>query len=121
MFPPESSAAQGLSHCNGCGACCRISPCLLAPSDYTRLARHLGETKAQFAKHIRIERLPDGKFQVRMKPPCDFLNGNECTIQAHKPKGGAEFECWTPATYALSYHWTEKDFRAIGANVTPRR
>lgn len=111
--PPESSVAQGLTHCNGCGACCRTSPCLLMPEDVRRIADHLGESRRQFAQRLQVERTPDHRWQVRMRGPCSFLCAdNRCDIHDVKPRPAREFECWVPDT--RRYLWRESDLRLIG-------
>lgn len=114
LMPAETSAAQGLKHCNQCGACCRAAPCLLLPKDVRRIADVLGESRKAFGKHLQVERTPQGHWQVRMRAPCDFLDGNRCRLGENKPTGGAQYECWTPRTHALTYHWRPADLRLIG-------
>lgn len=110
---PETSAAQGLKSCNRCGLCCAANPCLLEPGDVERIAAHVGETVREFARSLQLEVTPAGHKLVRLRQPCRFLAGTECTIQAHKPKGGAEFECWTPSTYRKTYAWPRAAARAL--------
>lgn len=107
----ETSAAQGLDHCNGCGACCREAPCLLLPDDVPRITAHLGVSREYLMGALQIERTPRGQFQVRMKNPCTFLDGNRCEIHEAKPAGGRDFQCWTdnPQTY----YWSEADMRSL--------
>jgi Fe-S-cluster containining protein len=109
---PETSAHQGLSECNQCGVCCLTSPCLLVPKDVSRIAQELGESRREFSMHLQVELIPDGRRLVRMKNPCDFLDGRLCRIHSFKPKGGRDFKCWTdnPQTY----FWREPDLRLIG-------
>ena len=102
----ETSAVQGLDHCNECGACCRIAPCSLMPDDVARIEAHIGRS---LLPSIQVGKRPSGEWVVRMKPPCDFLDGNRCTIHEVKPVGGREFECWNPATHRRTYHWSESD------------
>lgn len=109
---PETSAAQGLDHCNGCGLCCRVAPCLLLPADVPRLRKGLRMSVRRLQAVIQVERTPAGHWQVRMRDPCPMLAGNECTIHAFKPTGGRDFKCWTdnPQTY----HWTRRDLKLVG-------
>lgn len=112
---PDTSAAQGLKHCNGCGVCCRIAPCLLVPRDVHRLSKHLDMSREQLAhKFLQIEGTPEGRFLVRLRGPCAFLDGNDCRIHAIKPKGGADYGCWKPNPQ--TYYWTPTALRIIGAS-----
>lgn len=109
---PQTSLAQGLTHCNGCGACCRVSPCLLVPDDVRRIAEHLGESRKQFAHRVQVERTPDRRWQVRMRAPCSFLGAdNRCAIHEVLPRPAREFECWVPD--ARRYLWSESDLRIV--------
>lgn len=102
---PETSAAQGLAHCNQCGACCRRNPCLLKPADVARLNQHVGPVH----EYTALERTAAGRWQIRMRRPCRFLVENRCSIQEHKPSGGRDFECWTPDT--RNYFWSPAELR----------
>lgn len=86
----ETSAAQGLAHCNQCGKCCENSGCTLAAGDAERIAKHLGITLREFYR--RHTAFADDA--VVMLTPCNFYVNKLCSIQPVKPTGGREFECW---------------------------
>jgi len=108
---PESSVAQGQTQCNGCGACCRIAPCLLLPADIRRLCQGLGVSRRELSHKLQVERTPQGQWQVRMRNPCAYLQGNECAVHDFKPTGGRDFKCWS--SNQKRYFWSESDLRLI--------
>ena len=110
ILGPETSAAQGLNHCNECGACCRLAPCSLLPHDVARIEAHVGRS---IKTDIQIGRSKQGEFVVRMKPPCTFLKDNRCTIHEVKPTGGRQFECWNPETFKHRYEWSVSEIREL--------
>ncbi len=112
MFP---SSQLGLKHCNGCGLCCRKSTCHLVPSDVDKI-------REQTELEVDIYGLPDGTFRVKTKMGpngCVYLTeDNQCGINSVKPKGGADYECWTPSTWLLQYEWDFKDVKRYFKGVT---
>lgn len=109
---PETSAAQGLSACNKCGVCCRVSPCLLVPKDVKEICRYLNVSVGEFVKTLLVERTQKGQWQVRMKGPCAYLKENECSIHPVKPRGGKDFRCWAPSD--TTYYWSEEALAKLG-------
>ena len=122
---PVTSVAQGLSHCNGCGVCCR-DPCLLKPKDVAPIAKHLGVERAVFVA-TQLDFIPLATqgfvyFAVRPKRRadghCHFLTDDKrCGIHEVKPWGGADFECWTPEKTWVSRDmlawWRPEDFEEL--------
>jgi len=104
---PETSVAQGLNYCNACGVCCRVSPCLLLPKDVARLQAY-----GLQPEHLQIEHTPSGRWVVRMRPQCVFLDGNLCRVHDVKPTGGRDFRCWTENEQ--TYYWSPEELGAIG-------
>ena len=109
---------EGKKYCTRCGECCKANPCLLEEADVQRIADHLGMPRDDFVRtKLDVERHGD-KFAVRPKRNargCIFLKGNDCGINRVKPKGGREFECWTPQGSGERYHW--RSLSSIGVVV----
>lgn len=106
---------RDISACDDCGLCCQ-TPCLIgSPDELPVISAAVGR---DIRHSLSVERTPAGDMLVRVsrQSPCEFWNGR-CTLQAVKPKGGREFECWTPATFALTYHWSPADLAAAGIRV----
>lgn len=100
---------RNITACDHCGVCCTRAPCLLgSPREVKNISRAVGYDIRQ---HLRIEKTDDG-IQVRISgAPCVFFNGR-CSIHHVKPKGGREFECWTPDD--RRYYWTAAQLAKIG-------
>jgi Fe-S-cluster containining protein len=114
-----TSAQLGLNHCNKCGECCRQSTCILEEADVPKIARHLGVMKKKLVrKFLQVYEPSRGRYAVKPRMTatgCVFLKDNLCSIQSVKPKGGREFECWTPQGDGKRYEWTS--LAAIGIRV----
>jgi Fe-S-cluster containining protein len=106
-------ARSDIGACDHCGQCCKTSPCLLgSPAELFALSDRLGY---DVRRHVVVERTPDEQWRVRISrvgKPC-VLWDNGCTVHDIKPKGGREFECWTPATFAKTYHWSKQQLAEI--------
>jgi Fe-S-cluster containining protein len=117
----KTSAELGLTECNRCGGCCRNSTCHLSLGDVPKIAKHLGITGEEFArKYLAIFRPQESRFAVKPRMTesgCVFLRGNDCAIQDVKPKGGREYECWTPQPHASRYWWPSSSLSRIGVAV----
>ena len=111
IYRPEISA------CDHCGLCCR-SPCLLGGwDDVQRIAAFLGVSEHDLLGRLMFEKTKTGEFRVRPKPAgdrCQFHVNGRCAIHEVKPKGGREFECWTPSTQRQTYGWSRADIEKIG-------
>lgn len=117
----QTSADLGLSHCNQCGECCRQSSCHLSEQDTSKIAQHLGLSRREFARQY-LTVIPTAAGAVAIKPRmtpqgCVFLKDSKCSIQAVKPKGGREFECWTPQPHASRYWWPSDRLKRIGVAI----
>jgi Fe-S-cluster containining protein len=105
----KTSAELGLNYCNQCGECCRRSTCHIDEKDVPRIAKFLGVSRGQFMKQyvtIFIPRRGSAAVKPKMTATgCTFLVGNQCALQPVKPRGGREFECWTPQPSSSRYWW----------------
>jgi Fe-S-cluster containining protein len=117
----KTSAELGLTHCNRCGECCRKSTCHLEQQDASRIAQHLGISRREFAlKYLQVILPADGKAAVKPRMTqdgCIFLKNNECSIQSVKPKGGRDYQCWTPQGSGERYWWPSDRLSRIGVKV----
>lgn len=116
----KTSAELNLTECNRCGECCRQSTCHLSLGDVPRIAKHLGMSRDELVRKLVIYRA--SPTHVAVKPQktesgCVFLRGNECSIHAVKPKGGREYECWTPQPDRSRYWWRSESLKRIGVVV----
>lgn len=101
--------------CIQCGSCCIRFPCLLGDSsEVTNISEYLGY---DIRKHLVVESV-EGQYRVRISTvgaPCVLWDRDKgCTVHPVKPKGGREFECWTPSTFKLTYFWNKHELEKIG-------
>jgi Fe-S-cluster containining protein len=122
----QPSYQTGEKHCNGCGHCCRAGTCHLVETDVPRIATHLGITPSELARDY-LEGFKPAHGRVAVKPRmtltgCVFLKGNDCGIQAVKPKGGVDYECWSEKRdeSPAQYWWPKGSARRIGVVVERR-
>lgn len=78
--------------CNGCGLCCKLFLINLSKEEYQS-----GKYRTMFEEH----NLP-AKYGARLlarnaNGSCVYLEGNECSIHADRPKVCQDFFCTTKA------------------------
>ena len=80
--------------CQRCTACCRWpGQVRLTEEEIVRIAAHLGLAEEEFIrKHTRLR--PDRQGLSLLEKPdggCEFLVGNDCSIQSVKPQQCRDF------------------------------
>lgn len=117
----KTSHQLGLDHCNQCGECCRKDSCHLDERDASKIAQHLGISRREFARtYLQVFRTSPTHTAVKTRMTasgCIFLKDNCCSIHEVKPKGGRDYECWTPQHSAQQYWWRSSALSSIGVKV----
>ena len=104
--------------CQRCTACCRWpGQVRLTDAEISRIAGHLGLSEADFiAQHTRLR--ADRKGLSLLEKPngeCEFLVGNDCSIQSVKPQQCRDFpNLW-------NFPGFEKVCHAIPRDVSPEQ
>jgi len=76
--------------CMDCANCCKSMTPAYTKDDITRISAHFRMKPADFkARWLTLER--DTDTWVNATVPCQFLEGNKCTIYAVRPLDCAEF------------------------------
>ena len=102
--------------CQRCTACCRWpGQVRLTDAEITRIAAHLGVGEAEFIqRNTRLRSDRQGlSLRERANGECEFLVGNDCSIQPVKPQQCRDFpNLW-------NFPGFEKLCRAIPHDVSP--
>jgi len=84
--------------CTQCGNCCRHLDVYLTPEDAQRLATGLNcsyaDVQDRYINHPQAEQ--EGEWGMFHAKPCAFLNGNLCTVYAHRPESCRAYPEFTP-------------------------
>jgi Fe-S-cluster containining protein len=112
---PAKAGEPNQKSCSQCTKCCITHPCALAPSDLGEIADHFNLREEElFRRYLVLDYVETGgKRQYYVCPArkndrpgtivelgwtfsdssCIFLNGQACSIQEVKPKGGKTLYC----------------------------
>jgi uncharacterized protein len=77
-------------NCMECANCCKSMTPTFTPADVKRIAAHLDMTPKQFKDKWLMKEADTGDW-VNTKQPCQFLDGNKCSIYEVRPADCAEF------------------------------
>lgn len=80
--------------CTQCGNCCRHLDVYLTPQDGERLAARIDIPLAEIVDYSRAQE--EGEWGVFRRKPCQFLQGNLCTVYEHRPVSCREYPAFTP-------------------------
>jgi len=98
--------------CTRCANCCRALQVGLDHADVERLADGLGLPVAVVLEHF-VERDVDDEWGVFRARPCALLDGNLCSVYAHRPAVCRLYPQFTP-----DFRWTLEQM-AGGAGLCP--
>jgi len=76
--------------CLECANCCKTMTPTYTPEDITRISAHFNMSPDQFKKKYVVKEADTGNW-VSAEIPCQFLDGNKCSIYAIRPIDCAEF------------------------------
>ena len=100
--------------CTQCGNCCRSLDVYVTPDDVQRLSTGIVIPLDTIMTDIDNESAPKvgewGKFKAK---PCGFLDGNLCSVYAHRPETCRTYPVFTP-----DFRWTIDD-TIEGASICP--
>lgn len=82
-------AATACMDCTKCAACCRDSVVPVSDEEIARLAAALDIAESLFRE--RYVRAIDGEPQAIDAHPCPFLDGNLCSVYAHRPSACRDY------------------------------
>jgi len=84
--------------CNGCGLCCKLFLINLSKEEYLS-----GKYRTMFEEHGVMENFGEAKehgahlLAQKADGSCIYLEGNECSIHADRPKVCRDFFCTSKA------------------------
>lgn len=77
-------------NCTECANCCKTMTPTFRTADITRISKHLGITSKEFKDRWLYKEEESGDW-VNTTQPCQFLDGNKCSIYDVRPLDCAEF------------------------------
>jgi len=76
--------------CMECANCCKTMTPTFLKADRVRISAHLGMTEKEFKDKWLVKEKGSGDW-VNKTQPCQFLDGNKCSIYEVRPRDCAEF------------------------------
>jgi Fe-S-cluster containining protein len=77
-------------NCMECANCCKTMTPTFTKGDIDRIAKHTGMTRKEFRDKWLVKEEESGDW-VNTTQPCQFLDGNICSIYEVRPVDCAEF------------------------------
>lgn len=97
--------------CTKCANCCRVLDVYLTEDDATRLEPVIDVPLDSIIDYESAKKVGEwGKFKAH---PCGFLNGNLCSVYAHRPESCRAYPVFTP-----DFRWMVDDI-IEGASICP--
>jgi len=100
LVAKQDAAVWTKVDCTECANCCKVMTPTFNNEDIKRIAQHLGMKPNAFTRKWLKKEDASGDW-VNQTQPCQFLDGNRCSIYEVRPKDCAEFP-----------HHTKKPFDA---------
>lgn len=100
--------------CTACANCCRSLDVQLGNDDLERLAAGLDVPLDNIATHVAVKAYDDPDIVGIFAPkPCAFLEGNLCSVYAHRPTSCRDYPQFTP-----DFRWM-LEWMINGAHLCP--
>ena len=84
--------------CTECANCCKKMTPTYLKSDIDRISTHLGITRREFRDRWLRKEAESGDW-INVSLPCQFLDGNKCSIYDVRPKDCADFPHHTKKSF----------------------
>lgn len=89
--------------CTNCANCCKTMTPTFSPKDITRISKHVGMTPKAFKEKWLYKEEETGDWMNKSQP-CQFLDGNMCSIYEVRPVDCAEFPHHNKTPFDLYNH-----------------